>query len=115
MLVRFISLLCFWFLFVCSSAAAQSLSAIDYKDSERGTRIDFTFSKALASKPKIFRIDEGTPRIVIDWTQIESSLKQTKFPLSTQSGASQIRYARRGQTGLRAVIDLRAGANTLPK
>ncbi|MGB0906738.1 MAG: N-acetylmuramoyl-L-alanine amidase family protein [Maricaulaceae bacterium] len=111
--MRFIWLICFWLFSLSAPVAAQVLSSIDQAVTPAGTRIDFVFSNEQPSSPKLFTIVEDPARIVVDWETAKENIKSDDTHKETsaikgQGGAKRIRYAVRGETGLRAVIDIHA-------
>ena len=107
-MLRFLVIVLIWLCFACD-ARAETLTAISYD----GGNVVLQFSSDTA--PKVFSVGEGKPRIVIDVPRGDMNIEGktlAKGPqtLDGQGAVKRIRIAAR-ESGLRAVLDLQAGAN----
>jgi len=106
-MLRFLVIVLIWGCLACT-ARAETLTAISYD----GGNVVLQFSSDAA--PKVFSVGEGKPRIVVDVPRgdmnIEGkTLEKGPQTLDGQGTVKRIRIAAR-DNGLRAVLDLQAGA-----
>ncbi|MEP6343386.1 MAG: N-acetylmuramoyl-L-alanine amidase [Maricaulaceae bacterium] len=92
------------------SAVGQTWTQLNYEDGEVFGVVSLGFSESV-SEPSVLELDQGVPRIVLDWAKLGESIsgKQIgdgQFMVEGQGGVSRIRYAKRGETGLRIVLEL---------
>ncbi len=110
-MLRFFLTLLIWGGFALS-ARAQTLTGISFD----GPNVVLTLSPAAVKAPHIFPVGEGDPRIVIDFAKADLNLggkTLTDGPQTAlgQGHVKQIRFAARGEAGMRAVLDLKVGAS----
>ena len=99
-----------WLLWVLGALAAwgQSVTSIDYN----GQEVSFELSGDTPAK--VFTIGDDKPRIVIDFPEASlkvdgKTLKKGPQVFDGQGGVKRVRFAAR-EAGMRAVLDLEAGA-----
>jgi len=93
-------------------ARAQTLSSVSFE----GQTVVLGLSEVPAKAPHVFPVGEGEPRIVIDFTKADLNvdgkiLRDGPQTLAGQGNVKQIRFAARGDAGMRTVLDLKAGAS----
>ena len=99
-----------------SVASAQEWEGIGYGVEGEHEVVTLNFSKDVPP-PHMLHLDQGAARIVLDWDVLsaDDTLGQDigggQKAFSGQGAVSQIRHARRGETGLRIVLDLDPEAN----
>ena len=92
-------------------ASAQEWAGIGYGVEGEHEVVTLNFSKDVPP-PHMLHIDQGAARIVLDWDvlSVDDTLGKDigggQKAVSGQGAVSQFRYARRGETGLRIVLDL---------
>ena len=92
-------------------ASAQEWAGIGYGVEGEHEVVTLNFSKDVPP-PHMLHIDQGAARIVLDWDVLSADdtlgkdIGGGQKAVSGQGAVSQFRYARRGETGLRIVLDL---------
>jgi len=110
-MLRFLLTLLIWGGLVLG-ARAQTVSSVSFD----GANVVLELSKAPAKAPHIFPVGEGDPRIVIDFAKADLNLGGVTLndgpqTVAGQGNVKQIRFALRGEAGMRAVLDLNAEAS----
>ena len=93
-----------------ASAVGQTWTQFNYEDNEVFNVVSLGFSGSV-SEPSMLVLDQAVPRIVLDWETLGESISgrqigDGQFMVAGQGGVSRIRYAKRGETGLRIVLEL---------
>ena len=98
-------------------ASAQIWQQISYSENDAGNIVSLGFSETV-SAPTILKLDQGVPRIVLDWSNLSETISGSKIDgaqsmVSGHGPISRIRYAKRGSDGLRIVLELVSNASFL--
>ena len=91
-------------------AASQTWTQVNYEEDGAQYIVSLSFSESI-SAPTALQLDQGVPRLVLDWPTLSEDVAGEKIGggqsmLSGQGGVSRIRYAKRGDSGLRIVLEL---------
>jgi len=113
--VRILASLALIWALLCVPAWGQVLTSASFEESGGKTRVWLTFDQPLVDTPKFFTISQGDPRFVADFKSATAalggkSLKNGQRQLPGKGVVKGLRYAKRGESGMRLVFDLAAGA-----
>ena len=87
-------------------AKAETVADISIRSDGAQTYVDIVRAGANNENPRVFELTGDSSRVVVDWQSASMGLK----PFAGSGHVSGIRYARRGDAGLRLVFDLVPGA-----
>jgi len=100
-------------IFYAPFVLAQQWVGTDYIVLSGDEVIELSFSEAVAA-PKLFVLETGEPRLVLDWVKMSTALPgqdigQGQKAIKGQGPVERIRFAPRGEAGLRLVMELQSG------
>jgi len=96
------------------SVSAQEWTGVNYGVKSQQDVITLSFSQDVPL-PQITRLDEGDPRLVLDWDELSAGalgqdIDHGQKALAGQGPVTRFRFARRGAQGLRLVLELGSAA-----
>ncbi len=110
--MRLLSAILLGFILFLSSAFAETVTGVDLTTQDAQTHVTISRGNPGPS-PKIFQLGGENPRIVLDWSQGDWALSEQQINQTGHGAVRHIRYARQGNSGLRVVFDLAAGAKMM--
>ncbi len=106
----FVTTVLIWIVAASRLAYADVITAITFDVSSSQTVI--TVADTGQAKPNVFALGGDTPRIVMDWDSTRIGFDTGGLSeLKGYGHVRTVRYAQRGETGLRIVLDLAPGAD----